>query len=242
MPPKGHYSAVFLPDTPNSSVLTVRIFTLLACVENGEATLPIPTLALSEEREEPMSSDPTSDDEQSEIDDMTLSEVVRRPTRTAGDLSEVADASLGITTADLARDLEQVAAKQGVATESELLADLLERVERIEEQLGIGRADAPELFGRVPWPPFSVWGYSRSRSSGREHPPVRTPSGEDPDSSSKLSELIERAQRSRDEEVDRPEESSEPEDLNRATWKTAHANVASAFAIRLDEGRAADSH
>jgi hypothetical protein len=90
-----------------------------------------------------MSLDPTSDDGQSEIDDGTLSEVVRRPTRAAGDLSEVADASPGITTEDLARDLEAVAAKQGVPTESELLADLLERVERIEEQLGIGRADAP---------------------------------------------------------------------------------------------------
>jgi hypothetical protein len=37
----------------------------------------------------------------SEIDDGTLSEVVRRPTRTAADLSEVADASPGITTEDL---------------------------------------------------------------------------------------------------------------------------------------------
>jgi hypothetical protein len=158
-----------------------------------------------------MSSDLTSDDEQSEVVDGTLSDVVRRPTRTAGDLSEVADALPGITTEDLARDLEAVAAKQGVPTESELLADLLERVERIEEQLGIGRADAPEPFGRVPEP--SAFGDTpRSRSSAMEHPPVRTPPGEDPDSSSKLSELIERAQRSRDEEVDRPEESSKPED------------------------------
>ena len=186
-------------------------FYALDCVDNGVATLPSQLLAPSEEREEPMSSDPTSDDEQSEIDDGTLSEVVRRPTRTAGDLSEVADASPGITTADLARDLEAVAAKQGVPTESELIADLLERVERIEEQLGIGRANTPEPFGRVPEP--SAFGDTpRSRSSATEHPPVPTPSGEDPDSSSKLSELIERAQRSRDEEVDRPEESSKPED------------------------------
>jgi hypothetical protein len=84
-----------------------------------------------------MSSDPISDDEHPEIDDGTLSEVVRRPTRTAGDLSEVADASPGITTEDLARDLEAVASKRGVQTESELLADLLRRVERIEEYLGI---------------------------------------------------------------------------------------------------------
>jgi hypothetical protein len=61
----------------------------------------------------------------------------RRPTRTPGDLSEVADASPGITTEDLARDLEAVASKRGVLTESELLADLLRRVERIEKHLGI---------------------------------------------------------------------------------------------------------
>jgi hypothetical protein len=72
-----------------------------------------------------MSEDSTSEDEQPEVDDSTLSEVVRRPTRTAGDLSEVADASPGITTEDLARDLEAVASKRGVPTESELLADLL---------------------------------------------------------------------------------------------------------------------
>jgi Arc/MetJ family transcription regulator len=90
-----------------------------------------------EEREEPMSSDPELDDAQLEVDDETLSEVVRRPTRTAGDLSEVADASPGITTEDLARDLEAVASKQGAPTESQLLADLLERVKRIEEHLGI---------------------------------------------------------------------------------------------------------
>jgi hypothetical protein len=84
-----------------------------------------------------LSEDSTSDDEQPEVDDGTLAEVVRRPTRTAGDLSQVADASPGITTEDLARDLEAVASKRGVPTESELLADLLERVKRIEEHLGI---------------------------------------------------------------------------------------------------------
>jgi hypothetical protein len=84
-----------------------------------------------------MSSDPMSVDEHPEVDDGTLSDVVRRPTRTAGDLSEVADASPGITTEDLARDLEAVASKQGVRAESELLADLLRRVERIEEHLGL---------------------------------------------------------------------------------------------------------
>jgi hypothetical protein len=86
-----------------------------------------------------MSSTPTSD-EFSEVDDETLSEVVRRPTRTAGDLSEVADASPGVTTEDLARDLEAVASRPGAQTESELLADLLRRVQRIEEYLGLAES------------------------------------------------------------------------------------------------------
>jgi hypothetical protein len=87
-----------------------------------------------------MSSSPISDDEHPEVDDETLSEVVRRPTRTAGDLSEVAEASPGITTEDLARDLEAVASKRRVPTETELLAEVLRRVQRIEEHLGIAGA------------------------------------------------------------------------------------------------------
>jgi hypothetical protein len=84
-----------------------------------------------------MPSDPESEDEFPEVDDATLSDVVRRPTRTAGDLSEVADASPGITTEDLARDLEAVASRPGVRTERELLEDLLRRLRRIEEYLGL---------------------------------------------------------------------------------------------------------
>jgi hypothetical protein len=84
-----------------------------------------------------MSSNLGSDHDFLEVDDGTLSEVVRRPTRTAGDLSEVADASPGITTEDLARDLETVASERGVPTESELLKELLRRVQRIEEHLGL---------------------------------------------------------------------------------------------------------
>jgi hypothetical protein len=87
-----------------------------------------------------MSSDPESEDEFPEVDDETLSEVVRRPTRTAGDLSEVANASPGITTEDLARDLEAVASRPGVQTERELLEDLLRRVRRIEEYLGLAES------------------------------------------------------------------------------------------------------
>jgi hypothetical protein len=52
-------------------------------------------------------------------------------------LSEVADASAGITTEDLARDLEAVASEPGVPTERDLLMELLGRVRRIEEHLGI---------------------------------------------------------------------------------------------------------
>jgi hypothetical protein len=83
-----------------------------------------------------MSSDPTSD-EQPEVDDGTLSEVVRRPTRTAGDLSEVAEAAPGITTEDLASDRE-AAAKTGEPSERELLLEILWRLRRIEEHLGLG--------------------------------------------------------------------------------------------------------
>lgn len=53
-----------------------------------------------------MSSERTSSGEE-------FSEYVRRPTRTAGDLSEVAEATAGITTDDLARDLEAEASKAG---------------------------------------------------------------------------------------------------------------------------------
>ena len=87
-----------------------------------------------------MSEDSASEDEEPEVDDGTLSEVVRRPTRTAGDLSEVADASPGITTEDLARDLQAVASRPGVRTERELLEDLLRRVRRIEEYLGLAES------------------------------------------------------------------------------------------------------
>ena len=78
-----------------------------------------------------MPSEPKSSGEQE------FSEYVRRPTRTAGDLSEVAEATAGITTEDLARDLETAASKQGALTDKELLVDLLERVKRIEEHLGL---------------------------------------------------------------------------------------------------------
>jgi len=77
-----------------------------------------------------MSSDPSTSEEE-------FSEFVRRPTRTAGDLSEVADGPTGITTEDVAHDLESVASKSRTPTERELLQELLRRIERIEEHLGI---------------------------------------------------------------------------------------------------------
>ena len=78
-----------------------------------------------------MSSEPTSSGEE-------LSEYVRRPTRTAGDLSEVADSSSWMTTEDVDRDLESVASKSRTSTEREQLEELRRRVDRIEKHLGIG--------------------------------------------------------------------------------------------------------
>jgi hypothetical protein len=40
---KGYYSAVRFHGYPKPSVLAFRIFTCVASVEDGEATLPIPT-------------------------------------------------------------------------------------------------------------------------------------------------------------------------------------------------------
>jgi hypothetical protein len=85
---------------------------------------------------------PPSVDEQPEVNDETLSEVFQQPIKAAGDLSEVADASSGITTKDVARDLE-TAAKSGVPTERELLQQILRRLGRIEEQLEKGESQVP---------------------------------------------------------------------------------------------------
>jgi hypothetical protein len=81
-----------------------------------------------------VSSDPSTSDEE-------FSDFVRRPTRTAGDLSEVAEGSAEITTEDVARDLESIASKSRTQTDRELLQSLLRRVERIEQHLGISSAD-----------------------------------------------------------------------------------------------------
>jgi hypothetical protein len=73
-----------------------------------------------------MSSDPISDDEKPGIDDATLSEVVRRPTRTAGDLSEGADASGSITLEELLLQVRRM--------ENEI-SELRENVRRIERNI-----------------------------------------------------------------------------------------------------------
>jgi hypothetical protein len=88
-----------------------------------------------------MSSEPIPQDGNPEIDDGTLSDVIRKPTRTAGDLSEVAEGSAEITTEDIARDLESVASTSRARTDRELLEDFIRRVERIEQHLGISSTD-----------------------------------------------------------------------------------------------------
>jgi hypothetical protein len=81
-----------------------------------------------------MSSDPSTSEEE-------FSEFVRRSTRTAGDLSEVAEGQAGITTEDVARDLESFALKSRTPPDRELLEELLRRVERIEQHVGISSTD-----------------------------------------------------------------------------------------------------
>jgi hypothetical protein len=95
-----------------------------------------------------MSSDPTSDDDQPEVDDGTLPKVVQQPIKAAGDLSEAADAAQSKTADDLARDLEAVASKPGLPSERELLLQILWRVGRIEQQLEKRAAQVPQLEGR----------------------------------------------------------------------------------------------
>jgi hypothetical protein len=153
-----------------------------------------------------MSLDPTSDDEQPEVDDGTLSDVFERPIKTAGDLSEAADAAPGITTEDLARDLE-AAAKAAVPTERELLLEMLWRLRRIEEHLGIGSTD--RFHG-------STGGQFSEQSPAPEFQTVVSPypPGE---SRSPMGNQLERLKRltrrwsTREGETDQPEESPKPE-------------------------------
>jgi hypothetical protein len=110
-----------------------------------------------------------SDVEQPEVDDRTLSDVIRKPTRTSGDLSEVAEGSVGFSVPtrpiedspvfDPPVDRERLLPSDVVSaddvddsadlssggwqgpTDREILKELLERVERIEQHLGISPMD-----------------------------------------------------------------------------------------------------
>jgi hypothetical protein len=118
-------------------------------------------------------------------------------------LSEVAEASPGITTEDLARDLEAVASKQGAPIERLLLAGLLERVRRIEEYLGIGQ---PGPFDGSRPNPTELRPASSAWPEGSQPETYTTNSAQE-----HLDRLI-RARRSREEEVDQSEESFKRED------------------------------
>jgi hypothetical protein len=138
---------------------------------------PIPTSAreaLSKSRDEQVSSDLTSSEEQPEVDDGTLSDVLQQPIKAAGDLSEVADAAESKTTDDLARDLEAVASKAGVPTAWEMIEEILQRVRRIEEHLGIGGPEEPKAFDYLDDPSAEP-----HRRSGKQHPIVRTPASQE---------------------------------------------------------------
>ena len=154
-----------------------------------------------------MSSDPTPEDEQPEVDDGTLSDVFERPIKTAGDLSEAADAAPGVTTEDLARDLE-AAAKAGVPSERELLLEILWRLRRIEEHLGVGSS---EPFQRSTGGQFSEQPAAPEfRTVVSPYPPgeSRSPMGNQLERLKRLTRLWP----SRERETDRPEESSKPKD------------------------------
>ena len=78
----------------------------------------------------------------------TLSEVVRKPTRTAGDLSEAAEGAAGLTTEDIARDLES-AASISRTSDSELLEELLDRVERYRSEISELRERVHEIERKI---------------------------------------------------------------------------------------------
>jgi hypothetical protein len=86
-----------------------------------------------------------------EADDEAVSAVVLKPTRTAGELCEAAGGSAEIT-----------------------LEELLRRVRRIEEHLGIGTPKEAEAFEYLDKPS----GEPHSRA-GKQHPTVRSPGREE---------------------------------------------------------------
>jgi hypothetical protein len=147
-----------------------------------------------------MSSTSTSDDEFPIQDDEIVSELVRTPSRASADLQQHVD---------LEDDLEPVLhVKERGPTKRERLEDLLRRVERIEEHLGIadpGRGPLPTSN-----PPGAFEGPARRRPSA-EHPTVRNPERGKSRSPADL-ERRAHAQRSGEGETDQPEEPSNPEE------------------------------
>jgi len=155
---KGLLQRCALSRNPKPSVLSVRIFSRVACVEyykRGRLPLGSDT---SEERDKPMSSQPIyegelpeeersrvvgrstrkdddlADDELPRYDDGTLSDIVRKPTRAAADLDQYAD---------LEDDLDAVLADERAPTDREMIKEILERVRRIEEKLEQGDTQVP---------------------------------------------------------------------------------------------------
>jgi hypothetical protein len=132
---------------------------------------------------------------------------LRATDQTAGDLSEAADAAPGITTEDLARDLE-AAAKAGVPSERELLLEILWRLRRLEEHLGVGssepfhRSTGGQFSDQPPTPEL------RTVVSPYPSQELRSPMGNQLERLKRLT----RRWSSREGETDRSEESSKPED------------------------------
>lgn len=158
MPQKGYYSAVRSPGYPKPSVLCVRIFGRVACVDYYKRCRLPRGSDTNEERDKPMSSQPIdenelpeeewsqvvrrstrkdddlADDELPQYDDGTLFDIVRKPTRAAADLDQYAD---------LEDDLDAVLADERAPTDREMIKEILERVRRIEEKLEQGDTQVP---------------------------------------------------------------------------------------------------
>jgi hypothetical protein len=97
-----------------------------------------------------MSVESTSDDEQPEVDEKAVPEVVRKPTRTAGDLSEAAGYSAGIIPEELLRRVRRIEEYLGIASTgpydtpiAKEISDLKESMRRVERYI----ANMPRVPG-----------------------------------------------------------------------------------------------
>jgi hypothetical protein len=155
---RGYYSAVRSPGYPKPSVLSVRIFGRVACVDFYRRGRLPRVLTQARSVDKLMSSQPTyenelpaeepsqvvrrstrkdddlADDELPQYDDGTLSDIVRKPTRAAADLDQ---------NADLEDDLDAVLTDERAPTDREMIKEILERVGRIEEKLEQGDTQMP---------------------------------------------------------------------------------------------------